>query len=150
MLAELGGHVGLRVAAHAGEQAALRAAHVLEQLGLEAAHLVDRQVVEVALGAGEHDDDLLLDGHRAVERLLEQLDQAVAALELGLGDRVELGAERGERLELAELGEVELQRAGHALHRLDLRRATDAADTEMPTSTAGRTPDLNRLSCRYT
>ena len=60
------------------------------------------------------DDDLLLDRHRAVQRLLEQLDQAVAALELGLRDGVELGAERGERLELAELGEVELERAGDA------------------------------------
>ena len=93
---------------------------------LEAADVGHRQAVEVALGAGEHRHDLLFDGHRAVERLLEQLDQAVATLELGLGDGVELGAERGERLELTELGEVELQRAGHALHRLDLRRATHA------------------------
>ena len=60
------------------------------------------------------DDHLLLDGHRAVERLLEQLDEPVAALELGLRHGVELGTERGERLELAELGEVELQRAGDA------------------------------------
>ncbi len=128
---------------------ALRAAHELEQLGLERPHPVDRQVVEVALRAGEHDDDLLLDGHRAVQRLLEQLDQAVAALELGLGDRVELGAERGERLELAELGEVELQRADTLFIAL-ICAAPPTRDTEMPTSTAGRTPDLNRLSCRYT
>ena len=61
-----------------------------------------------------------------LQRLLQQLDQPVAPLELRLRHRVELGAERRERLELAELREVELQRAGHRLHRLDLRGATDA------------------------
>ena len=68
--------------------------------------------------------DLVLDRHRAVEGLLEQLDEPVAALELSLRDGVELGAERGERLELTELGEVELQRAGDRLHRLGLGRTT--------------------------
>ena len=72
------------------------------------------------------DDDLLLDRHRRVQRLLQQLDEPVAALELRLRHRVELGAERRERLELAELREVELQRSGDRLHRLDLRGATDA------------------------
>ena len=57
------------------------------------------------------DDDLLLDRHRRVEALLEQLGEAVAALELGGRHLVELGAEGGEGLELTELGEVELQRA---------------------------------------
>ena len=86
----------------------------------------DRDVVEIPLRAGEDHDHLLLDRDRRVERLLEQLDQPVAALELGLRHGVELGAERGERLELAELGEVELQRAGHRLHRLDLGGAADS------------------------
>ncbi len=86
-------------------------AEELEQLGLEPLHVGDRQVVEVAAGAGEDDDDLLLDRHRRVEVLLQQLGEAVAALELGLRHRVELGAEGGERLELTELGEVELERA---------------------------------------
>ena len=71
-------------------------------------------------------DDLLLDRHRRVEVLLQQLGEAVAALELGGRDLVELGAEGGERLELAELGEVELERARHRLHGLDLGGATHA------------------------
>ena len=90
------------------------------------AHVADRQVVEVALRAGEDRHHLLLDRHRRVERLLQQLHQPVAALQLRLRHRVELGAERGERLQLTELGEVELQRARHRLHRLDLRRTTHA------------------------
>ena len=39
---------------------------------------------------------------------------------------VEVGAEGGERLELAVLREVQAQAAGDRLHRLDLRRAADA------------------------
>ena len=86
-------------------------AEPLEQLGLEPPDVVDRDVVEVAAGAGEDRHHLLLDRHRRVERLLEQLGEPVAAVELGLRHLVELGAEGGERLELAELGEVELERA---------------------------------------
>ena len=54
---------------------------------------------------------LLLDRHRRVQRLLEQLDEALAAVELGARDGVELGTEGRERLELAELREVELERS---------------------------------------
>ncbi len=123
---QFGGHIGLGVAAHAGQEAALRAAHVRQQLAFEAANIGHGQAVEVALGTGEHDHDLLFHGHRTVERLLEQLDQAVATLELRLGDGVELGAEGGERLQLAELSKIQLQGARHALHRFDLCRATHA------------------------
>ena len=38
-----------------------------------------------------------------------------------------------------------------ATARIDLIcAAPPTRDTELPTSTAGRTPDLNRLSCTYT
>ena len=53
-------------------------------------------------------------------RLLEDLDDARAALELGLGGLVELGAELRERLQLPILGEIETKTAGDGLHRLDL------------------------------
>ena len=76
--------------------------------------------VEVAVGAGVQRHDLLLDGHRAVEGLLEQLDEAVATVEGRLRHLVELGAEGGEGLELTELGQVALQRAHGLLHGLDL------------------------------
>jgi hypothetical protein len=80
--------------------------------------------------------------------LLEQLGEAVATLELGLGHGVELRAEGGEGLELTELLQVGLERADSGLHGLDLGRTEPTRDTEMPTSMAGRTPDLNRSSCR--
>ena len=71
-------------------------------------------------------DDLLLDRHRHVLALLEELDQALAAVELRLRGLVEVGAELGEGRQLAVLREVEAQRAGDLLHRLDLRVAADA------------------------
>ena len=58
-----------------------------------------------------------IDVHRLVLRLLEQLDHAVAAVELALRGLVELGAELGERFQLAEGREVEPQAAGDLLHR---------------------------------
>ena len=87
-------------------------------------------VVEVALGAGEEAHDLVGRAHRLVLRLLEQLDHAIAAVELALGRLVELGAELGERLQLAEGREVEPQAAGHLLHGRDLRLAADARDAD--------------------
>ena len=80
--------------------------------------------------------------------LLEQLDQAGAAVELLLRGLVELGAELGEGFELAIGGQVEPQRAGDLLHRLGLGVAADAADTLMPTLIAGRTPAKNRSGSR--
>ncbi len=63
---------------------------------------------------------------RLVLALLEQLDHACAAVELRLRRLVEVGAELGERLELAVLRQVEAQRAGDLLHRLDLGVAAHA------------------------
>ena len=71
-------------------------------------------------------DDLLLDRQRLVLRLLQDLDQPPAAIELAQRRLVEVAAELRERRELAVLREVEPQRAGDLPHRLDLRRAADA------------------------
>ena len=53
-----------------------------------------------------------LDGQRHVLALLQELDHALAARELLLRRLVEVGAELGERRQLAVLGEVQAQRAG--------------------------------------
>src|SRR5207344_821220 len=90
-----------------GEDRGLLALEVVEELALEALDVLDRDVVELAGGARPDRDDLLLHREGLVLRLLEQLDQAGAARELRLGRRVEVGAEGRERLELAELRQVE-------------------------------------------
>ena len=102
------------------------APHVVEELALELADVGHRHVVELAAGAEPDRDHLLLDRERRVLRLLEQLDEAAAAAERGGRRGVEVGAERGERLQLAVLRQVQPQRAGDRAHRPHLRGATDA------------------------
>src|SRR5260221_3015774 len=104
--------------------------HELVEAGLPGAHVLDVDVVDEAVGHREDDHHLLLDRHRLVLALLQDLDGAAAAGELLERRGVEVGAELRERLEGAELGEVEPQPARHLLHRLDLRIAADAADRD--------------------
>ena len=85
----------------------------LEEFLLEPLDLADRDVVEGAGGAGVDAHDLIDGRERLVLGLLEQLDHPVAAVELGLGRLVEVGAELGEGFQLAERREVEPKAAGH-------------------------------------
>ena len=86
--------------------------------------------VEVAAGAGVDRGDLVGDLERLALLLLEQLDQPFAAVQRLLGLGIELGAELGEGLEVAVLGEVEAQLAGDLLHRLGLRVAAHPRDRD--------------------
>ena len=97
---------------------------------LEGAQVLDFNVVEQAVDAGEEDGDLLLSGERLELRLLEQLGEALAAVELLLRDLVEVGAELREGGELAILREVELQGCADLLGRLDGSREAYARDRE--------------------
>ncbi|OEI69570.1 acetylglutamate semialdehyde dehydrogenase [Curtobacterium sp. ER1/6] len=102
------------------------ATQVLEQLGLEAEHVGDGHLVELAVRAGPDRDDLLLDRVRRVLRLLEELGQAGTTVQLTTRRLVEVGREHRERLERAVLRQLELERAGDLLDRLDLGVTTDA------------------------
>src|SRR3712207_5677222 len=117
---------GADLVVHAG----LVAADVVEELRLEAADVADRDAVEPAGGAQPQRDHLALHRVGLVLALLEQLDQALAAVQGGAARGVEVGREGGERLQLAVLREVQPQAAGDRLHRLDLRRATDPRDRD--------------------
>src|SRR5688500_20171731 len=90
-----------------------------------AAQLVDLDGIEEAVRRGVDDRHLLLDGDRLILRLLQDLDQAAAAIELRLRRLVEVAAELRERGQLTVLGKVEAQRAGDLAHRLDLRRSAE-------------------------
>ena len=63
-------------------------------------------------------------------RLLEQFDEAGAAIELRLRGFVQFGAELGEGFQFAIGGQVEPQGAGDFFHRLGLGVAADAADAD--------------------
>jgi hypothetical protein len=83
--------------------------------------------------------DLLLDRQRRELRLLEQLGQALAAVEQALGRGVEVGAELREGRHLAVLGELALIEPATFFIAL-IWADEPTRDTEMPTFTAGRMP----------
>ena len=87
---------------------------------------LDEHAVQVAVRAGVDDRRLLGDRQRRALVLVQRRDQALTAGQRALGRGVEVGAELGERLELAVLRELELQAAGDAAHRLHLRVAAHA------------------------
>src|SRR5262245_6812442 len=119
--------VDLLLLGERGEQARLARVEEAVQLRLVGAHLIDRNRIDEAVGGRDDDDDLLLDRQRLILRLLQHFDEPAAAIELVERRLVEIGAELRERGELAELREIEPQRAGDLAHRLDLRRPADAA-----------------------
>ncbi len=92
----------------------------------------------------EEDRDLQLDRRGAERGLLEEFDDARAAVELTLRLGVEVGTKLGEGREFAELRELALEFAADLLGGLDLRGRTDARDGKRPTETAGRMPWLKR------
>ena len=105
----------------------MRVVEVRHQALLEGADLVDRHIIHVALGGRIDGEDLIHDVHRLVLGLLEQFDEAVAAIYLALRNRIQFSAELRKRLQFAERRQVQAQRAGDLLHGLDLRVAADAA-----------------------
>ena len=92
-------------------------------------------------------NDLPLDRQRLVLALLEHLDQAAAARQLLLRRGVEVGAELREGGHFAVLRQLEAQRSGDLLMAL-ICAMPPTRDTEIPTFTAGRTPEKNRSVSR--
>src|SRR6185437_2097451 len=90
-------------------------------------YILHIDAVEEALRTRENRDHLLLDRHRIVLRLLQQLGQASATSEQALRRSVKVRTELSEGRHFAVLGELELDRAGDLLHRFGLRGRADAA-----------------------
>src|SRR5215469_4672740 len=96
-------------------------------------HLRYRQIVEISVRARVDRENLLAERQGRELRLLEQLSQTLAAIELLLGRLIEIGTKLGKRRQLAILREFEFKRAGDLSHSFDLCGATDAAhrDTDV-------------------
>ena len=92
-----------------GEERRVLEVHRLHQFAFEPLDVLDRDLVEVAVGPGEEAHHLLLDRHRDVLALLQELDQARSPAQLLLRGLVEVGAELRERLELAVLRKFEAE-----------------------------------------
>jgi hypothetical protein len=124
----------------AGFEEAIEAVLVLAQL-------LHRHRVQHPVGRGKNDRHLLFNRERLILRLLQDLDEALAAVELALGGLVQVAAELRECRELAVLRKVESQRA--RTWRIALICAEPPTrDTELPTLIAGRMPWLNRSDSR--
>ena len=102
--------------------------HEADQLRLETLDVPHWDVIDETMRRGVDGQHLLLDRDGGVLALFEHLGQAVTPVELGLRHLVQLGAERRERLEITELGQVGLEGPGHGTHGLDLGRAADPRD----------------------
>src|SRR5580704_13343544 len=100
------------------------------QATLVVGDLRDGELVHVASRCRVDDDDLPLDRKGHVLPLLEDFDEARAAIELVTCDLVEVRGKLSERSHLAVLRELELHATRHGLHRLDLRAPPDAADAD--------------------
>src|ERR1700761_1696273 len=108
------------------EDVDILAAQKRQQAVFEGAHLVDRKRIEIAVGAGPDHANLLFHLQRRELRLLQEFGQARATVQQTLRRGVEVGAELRERRHFAVLRQLALDLAGDLLHRLGLRRRSDA------------------------
>src|SRR6266478_557715 len=90
------------------EERGLRRRQVLGQPRLVVLEAIQGDPVRVRVLNDPEQGHLDLDRNRAVLRLVEQLDDALAAVDLRLRGRVQLGAELRERRELSKLRELPL------------------------------------------
>jgi hypothetical protein len=82
----------------------------------------------------------LVDGHRRVLLLLEELSQTLTTVESLLGSSVQIGTELGKGSDLTVLGQEELQRTSDLLHGLELSGGADTRHRQ--TDVDGRTDTL--------
>ena len=90
--------------------------------------LVDGDVVEDTVDTGVDQRNHLVDGHRRVLLLLEELGQTLTTAESLLGGGIQIGTELGEGSDLTVLSQEELERTSDLLHGLELGSGTDTGD----------------------
>src|SRR5579862_6008593 len=101
--------------------------HITMELRFPLLHLLDWYVIQKALGSRVNDHDLMLDGHWHVLLLLHDLLLALATINLRFGGFIQVGAKLRESRQIAELRQIELERASHLLHAGGLRGASYTA-----------------------
>src|SRR5712692_10566720 len=104
--------------------------HKAVERGFPLDHFIEAHIIQVAIGSGVDNHNLLLYLDGRVLRLLENFGQALAAIDAALGSLVQVGRELRERGQLAELSEVETQGASYLAHGTRLRVAAYAGDRE--------------------
>src|SRR5579872_1370838 len=104
--------------------------HEAVERGFPPRYLIEAHVIQVAIGGGIDDYDLLFYRERRVLRLFQNFGQTLAAINATLRGLVQVGCELRECCQFAELGEVEAQRACHLAHGACLRVAAYTGDRE--------------------
>src|SRR6185312_9773990 len=113
-----------------GEDGRALGIEVLMETCLPVRHLVQRHIIERAVRAGKEDGDLMLNGHRLILRLAQDVRHALALFDARAGGGVQVRPELGEGGEVAEAGEIQAERPGDGTHRPDLRLPADARHGE--------------------
>src|SRR5699024_1997714 len=121
--------------------------HSFPAVFFELPNLVNSKIFQQSLTVDFQQCNLLLYRPRLVNILFEQLYRALTTLQLPRGGGIQSRTELRKRFNAAVLGQIELHGTGQPFHRLDLRRSP-TRDTEVPTTMAGRTPELNRSVSR--
>ena len=98
--------------------------NILEKCRFPVPHLINRHLVQIPSRSRIDDHHLSSKGNRMVLGLFEDLVEPHTPIKLLLSRGVQVGAELGERRQIAELGHIQLQPPGDLLHRLPLRIAT--------------------------
>jgi len=101
-----------------------------KEVNLPLEDLVDWYVVKKTVDTSVDEGNHLVDGHRRVLLLLEELGKTLTTAEGLLGGSVQVGTELGESGNLTVLGQEELQGTSDLLHGLDLGSGTDTGDRE--------------------
>jgi hypothetical protein len=92
----------------------------LRQAGLEFFHPIHGYLVYVSILYSPNHRYLNLNRNGVVLRLLEDLHDALTAVDLGLSLVIKFRAELRERRQLSKLGEVSLELSGNLLHCFEL------------------------------
>jgi len=103
--------------------------------------LFDVHGIEEVILHRPEDRRLHFDRERIEGGLFEELDDARAAIELGLGACVEIGTELRERRQLAELSELTLELARDLFGDLELRARSDTRHREADGNSGAKRPD---------
>lgn len=95
----------------------------MQDLVFEVNDFVHADVIEVSFNGYVDGLYLVFDGVRGVLRSLQDFGGSLAAVDLCLGGRIEVGAELCEGCQFSELGKVQTEGAGYLFHGFNLGSA---------------------------
>src|SRR3546814_7251656 len=90
--------------------------HLMQELFLEFFYFTYGYIAEQPPGSTINDRDLLINRHRLILSLFQDLHVTDTLVKNSLGSRIQIGTKFGKGLQVPELGLVTLQRTGNFFH----------------------------------